>query len=173
MDSLTTYLNKFGKKLLIRLKRLQGTPYSIATGFACGVAVSFTPFIGFHMILAALTAWLLRGNIIASAIGTIVGNPWTFPFIWLAVFYTGHFFLGDENYTANVDFLNTFKAAGDALYNMDWYKFGHDVWPIIYPMMIGCIPFYIAFWLISYKIMRKTMDKIAARKQKRLEETKN
>ena len=90
MNSLVVYLNKFGKKVLIRLKRLQGTPYSIATGFACGVAISFTPFIGFHMILAALTAWLIRGNIIASAIGTIVGNPWTFPFIWLAVFVNYH-----------------------------------------------------------------------------------
>lgn len=173
MDNLATYLNKFGKKLLVRLKRLQGTPYSVAAGFACGVAISFTPFIGFHMILAALTTWLIRGNIIASAIGTVVGNPWTFPFIWLAVFYTGHFFLGDGNYVANIDFLNTFKAAGDALCSMDWHKFGHDVWPIIYPMMIGCIPFYIAFWLISYTIMRKTMDKIEARKQKRMEGSKN
>ena len=173
MNSLVVYLNKFGKKVLIRLKRLQGTPYSIATGFACGVAISFTPFIGFHMILAALTAWLIRGNILASAIGTIVGNPWTFPFIWLAVFYTGHFFLGDTNFAANVNFLSTFKAAGDALYSMNWHKFGHDVWPIIYPMMIGCIPFYLAFWLISYKIMRKTMDKIESRRKIHSEETKN
>ncbi|MCQ2734639.1 MAG: DUF2062 domain-containing protein [Alphaproteobacteria bacterium] len=173
MDSLVAYINNFSKKLLIRLKRLQATPYSVAAGFACGVAISFTPFIGFHMILAALTAWLVRGNIIASAIGTIIGNPWTFPFIWIAVFYTGHFFLGNEINTVNVDFLSIFKSAGDAIYNMDCYKFGHDVWPVIYPMIVGCIPFYVAFWLISYKIMKKTMDKIENRRKKRLEEAKN
>ena len=173
MNNLTAYLSKFGKKLMVRLKRLQGTPYSVSAGFACGVAISFTPFIGFHMILAAITAYLIRGNIIASAIGTVIGNPWTFPFIWLAVFYTGHFLLGHTGIAANIDFMNMFKAAGDALCSLNWHKFGRDVWPVIYPMIIGCIPFYIAFWLISYKIMRKTMDKIEARKQKRSEGTQN
>ena len=60
-----------------KLKRLQGSPYAIACGFACGAAVSFTPLIGFHFILAAVLAWALRGNIIASAIGTIFEEPGT------------------------------------------------------------------------------------------------
>ena len=52
-----------------RIQRLPGTPYVIAGGLACGVAVSFTPFIGLHFILAAVLAWVLRTSIIASAIG--------------------------------------------------------------------------------------------------------
>jgi hypothetical protein len=35
-----------------------------------------------HFVLSALLAYIARANIIASAIGTVVGNPWTFPFIW-------------------------------------------------------------------------------------------
>lgn len=164
-EKFKTYLDRYGKKILVRLKRLQGTPYSIAAGFACGVAISFTPLVGFHMLLAALTAWLVRGNIIASAIGTIIGNPWTFPFIWVSVLYTGHFLLGHSELSTNVDFLNTFKTAGDALYSLNWHKFGRDVWPIFYPMIVGCIPFYVAFWLISYKLMKNTMYKLEKRKQ--------
>lgn len=72
-----------------RIGRLPGTPYSIAAGFACGAAVSFTPFIGFHFLLAAGLALILRGNLLASAIGTVVGNPWTFPGIWLATYRVG------------------------------------------------------------------------------------
>ena len=40
----------------------------------------------FHILLAMLLALLIRGNLIASGIGTVVGNPWTFPLIW----FVGH-----------------------------------------------------------------------------------
>ena len=49
---------------------------------AWGVAVSFTPLLGFHLIICYLGTWLMRGNLIAATVGTIVGNPWTFPFIF-------------------------------------------------------------------------------------------
>lgn len=80
--------------LVHRLGRMQGTPYSIAAGFACGAAASFTPLIGFHFILAGLLAWAIRANILASAIGTAIGNPWTFPFIWLWTYKVGSWIVG-------------------------------------------------------------------------------
>ena len=73
--------------LLQRIARMPGSPLSIAIGVACGVSVSFTPFIGFHFLLGAFLAYLLRGNILASAIGTIVGNPWTFPLASVGFFH--------------------------------------------------------------------------------------
>src|SRR3546814_13256871 len=76
-----------------RLRRLPGTPYRIAAGFACGAAISFPPFIGLHFVLSAALALIVRGKIIPSAIGTDVGNPWTFPFIWLWTFSLGHWML--------------------------------------------------------------------------------
>ena len=35
---------------------------------------------------ALLVAFVIRGNLIASMIGTAVGNPFTFPFIWLTIY---------------------------------------------------------------------------------------
>jgi uncharacterized protein (DUF2062 family) len=67
-----------------RLIRLPGSDYSLAVGFTCGVVVSFTPFVGFHFLLAGLLTWMLRGNVLVSAVATLVGNPWTFPLFWLA-----------------------------------------------------------------------------------------
>lgn len=64
-----------------RMQRLPDSPTRIALGFACGVFTSFTPFFGFHFVVAAGMAWLLRSNVLASAIGTFIGNPVTFPFI--------------------------------------------------------------------------------------------
>ncbi|MEE3098416.1 MAG: DUF2062 domain-containing protein [Pseudomonadota bacterium] len=80
-----------------RVQRLPDTPHRIAMGFACGVLASFTPFFGFHFVIAAAFAFVARGNILASATGTFLGNPLTFPFIagasmWMGSLITGlHF----------------------------------------------------------------------------------
>ena len=48
--------------LMQRVLRMPGSAYSLASGFACGVAVSFTPLIGFHLLLAFALAYFVRGN---------------------------------------------------------------------------------------------------------------
>ena len=58
-----------------RVWRLSGTPHTIAVGIAAGTFMSFTPFLGFHIVGAMLIAWVFRGNLVAAASGTIVGNP--------------------------------------------------------------------------------------------------
>ena len=168
MGIITNYFNRLFKKMLLQLKRLKGTPYSIAAGFACGVAISFTPFIGFHLILAAVTAWIIRGNVVSSAIGTLIGNPWTFPFIWIAVLSTGNFLLGDIVTAGQVNFIRIFESASKALITLNFSHFGRDVWPIFFPMLVGCIPYYIISWLVSYKLIKITMDKIAKKRAKRI-----
>lgn len=120
-----------------RLGRLPGSPYRIACGFACGAAISFTPFIGFHFVLAMLLALMLRGNIIASAIGTAIGNPWTFPFIWAWIFGFGHWILGKGE-------LNS-ETTGLTLA----FIFEHPE-QVLWPMTIGGIPTAIAVWGIAF-----------------------
>ncbi len=120
-----------------RIARLPGTPYSIAAGFACGAAISFTPFVGFHFALAALIAWLIGGNIIASAIGTVIGNPWTFPLIWWWVFRLGAFVLGlgpshevSEDFTMRYIFDNPQR--------------------VFLPMLVGSLPTAVVAWAACY-----------------------
>lgn len=173
MESIKNYFGRWFKKMLIQLKRLKGTPYSIAAGFACGVAVSFTPFIGFHLILAAITAWVIRANVVSSAIGTLIGNPWTFPFIWIMVLSTGRFILGDIATADHVNFIKIFESASEALFTLNFRNFGRDVWPIVFPMMVGCIPYYIISWFVSYKLIKITLDKLSMRRAKRLKIQEN
>lgn len=168
MESVKSYFSRWIKKFLVQLKRLKGTPYSIAAGFACGVAISFTPFIGFHLILAAVTAWIIRGNIVSSALGTVIGNPWTFPFIWIAVLSTGRFLLGDIASADHVNFIKTFEYASKALFTLNFKNFGRDVWPIVFPMMIGCIPYYIISWFVSFKLIKIMLEQMAIRRANRL-----
>jgi uncharacterized protein (DUF2062 family) len=79
-----------------RMHRLPDSPHRIAMGFACGAFASFTPFFGFHFVIAAGLAWMMRGNLLASAFGTAVGNPLTFPFIATAALQTGWLILGHK-----------------------------------------------------------------------------
>ena len=76
-----------------RLKRLPGTPHSIAAGVAAGVMVSFTPFFP-HLATAALVAMVLRGSVVAAWAGTLIGNPSTFPIIWLVAYNLGLIVMG-------------------------------------------------------------------------------
>ncbi len=92
--------------LAMRILRLRSSDYSLAAGIASGVAVSFTPLIGFHFILAALLAWLVRGNLIMAMIGTIVGNPWTFPLIWVLIHSVGVSLLGNPSTETDVSMLS-------------------------------------------------------------------
>ena len=146
---------------LAKIKRLKGTPNSVAIGIACGVAVSFTPFVGAHFVLEMSSAWILRGNVVAAALGTAFGNPWTFPFIWVSVLYTGRHMLKEDGVNdIPIDFTTFFEKAMHAIINLDFHLFFEDIWPILWPMMVGCIPYYIVVWFVSYFTVRHMLDKI-------------
>ncbi len=120
-----------------RIRRLPGSPHTIAAGFACGAAISFTPFIGFHFVLAALLAWVIGANVIASAFGTAVGNPWTFPIIWVGIYRLGTMILG----------WNTGPALSETLSMA--YIFDHPV-AVLLPMSLGGIMTGAVVWLAVY-----------------------
>ena len=72
-----------------RVSRMSASTHALSLGIACGAAASMTPFLGLHFVIAALMAYMFRGNLFTSAIGTIIGNPWSFPLIWAADNYVG------------------------------------------------------------------------------------
>lgn len=77
-----------------RIVRLSDSTHKIAAGLATGAAISFTPIVGTHFIQAGLLAYIMRANLISSLIGTFVGNPWTFPFMWWGAISFGSFLFG-------------------------------------------------------------------------------
>ncbi len=86
--------------LSLRMQRLPDSAGSIAVGFACGVYASFTPFFGFHFVVAASLAWMFRANLYASAVGTFFGNPITFGFIMWSSLTFGEWIMGIETHLA-------------------------------------------------------------------------
>jgi uncharacterized protein (DUF2062 family) len=127
-----------GTYVLKRLTRLSDTPHSIAAGAACGVAVSFTPFMGFHLISAFLLCFVVRGNYLAAAIGTLVGNPWTLPFLLLASYQVGHALLGGP------------VAPVESLQHWDLATFFAKLEAVFWPMALGSLPLGLVAGLASY-----------------------
>lgn len=108
-----------------RLKRLPDTPHRIALGFACGTFVCYSPFFGLHFFYAMFLAYILRGNILSSLIGTFFGNPITFPFIGIISYKLGLFFMGhDPQQTAWQKVRRSIADATDTLWQNTKSLFG-------------------------------------------------
>lgn len=129
----TSYLFK-------RVLRLSGSPHAIAAGFAAGVFASFTPFVGFHFFISFLVAFLIGGNILAAAFGTAVGNPLTFPAIWISSYNVGSLVLG-----AGPSGLSPHEI-GFSLTRQPL----HAIVPLLRTMLIGGIPLGLIFGIIAY-----------------------
>ena len=84
----------------IRLKRIPDTPHKISLGMSCGIFASFTPLFGLHFLIAGLLSYLFRANVLASLIGTFVGNPITFPIITVFNLKLGEWILGSSEYSS-------------------------------------------------------------------------
>ena len=145
--------------------RLGDSAHAIAIGIACGAFVSFTPLMGLHILLACALAWLLSGNLVAAALGTAVGNPFTFPAIWLVTHRAGTFMLGRaEGNEAHIE------RFGQKL----WHADGSitdiliRMWePLIFPMLVGGVPLGIAVGIGVYGIARSAVTTFQEARRKR------
>ena len=142
-----------------RIIRLPGTPASIASGFASGIAASFTPFLGLHFILAGALAMLFRGNVLASAIGTFFGNPWTFILIWLADYEVGLGVIHAFGFGADLQVLSIDELVaimGNVIRylsftgNISWESLTRDIEQVVMPLLIGGTVLGAIAWVASF-----------------------
>ncbi|MDA5194264.1 DUF2062 domain-containing protein [Govanella unica] len=124
-----------------RLGRMQGTPYSIAAGFACGAAMSMTPLFGLHLVVSLIVAWAIRANVLAAALGTLLGNPWTYPIFIYWTFELGSVILGHHS-----------GGGVFAQFSLDdlWHHPLQTLEPVIWPMIVGSVPLVIMVWSLTY-----------------------
>jgi uncharacterized protein (DUF2062 family) len=141
-----------------RVWRLTGTPHVIALGVAAGVFMSFTPFLGFHIVVAMLIAWVFRGNLLAAVFGTMIGNPVTYPPIWLATYDLGTWMLG-VHVRPDIDLTSTLM--GPRAFDM--------ILPVLVPMALGSVPLGLAAALVSYFVVKSTVAAYQLRRRERLE----
>lgn len=144
-----------------RVLRLSASPHAVAAGVAAGVFSTFTPFIGAHILIAVLIAWSIGGNLIAAALGTMFGNPLTFPLIWTGALGLGRFLLNTpEPEEGDMDL-------GDMVRELELTQ----LWePFIKPMMVGGAPLGLATAMAVYFLTRWSVNGFRERRRARLAE---
>jgi uncharacterized protein (DUF2062 family) len=139
-----------------RVQRLPDTPHNIALGFACGAFASFTPLFTLHILVAIGIAWLARGNLFAAALGTIVGNPLTFPAIAALTLGVGGWITGAP------DLAQYFKLSV-VLSDVD-----HFLENLFVPYLLGCAVTGTVAGFASYLLVRPLVAAYQAARRRKL-----
>lgn len=157
------------KYIFKRLFRLNDSTHSIALGSAFGIGIAMTPFFGLQLILTFILDFIFKANITASLISSIIGNPLTFPFIWITGYKLGNLILAHENID-NASFLTSLEQIKIAFETSNWNLIENSALAILTPMIIGGLILGFTFGIITYILTSKAITKHKFEKQKRLQE---
>lgn len=147
----------YGKRVL----RLSATPHAIAAGVACGVLVSWTPFFGFHFLMAMLVAFVIGGNVLAALFGTVFGNPFTFPVMLWSSYSLGHWLLGLFHRGAP-------HPPPPPLRPDLFHGSLDEVLHVLHPMLIGALPLGLVSGFLTYFVVRTIVRAYQGARRERL-----
>ena len=133
------------EKIKLQFKKilsLDAHPGHIATGFAVGVFVSFTPFFGLHTPIAIALAFIFRLNKVTCITGAWINTPLTMVPTLVASYNLGRFLRG--------------KPARElTLRGFDW----HHLQPYAKSILLGSsiigflaavASYFICYWLVTF-----------------------
>ncbi len=164
-----------------RLRRLPDSPEKIGRGMAAGVFISFTPLYGLHFIGGLVIAKLIRGNLIASLIGTFINNFVTLVPISAMAMALGYWILGKELDAGLMrDLGHYFSEAGWDLWHNFWAIFTSETmdWAglrvffreVFIPYFVGGVGPGVLIALVCYWLTVQLARAYQAGRRKALEE---
>lgn len=151
----------FLRLLEIKVKRAKGSAHAVAFGLAAGACVSLTPFVGLHGAIALLLCYFFRGSYVMGVLGTLVGNPWTFPIIWISTYRLGNWMLQVENPPK----LPKQLVPTEIFNNFEVYFYSY-----LWPMMVSGLPLGLVLGFLIYKIVYTSVDTYRSSRKKHLKE---
>ena len=128
---------------------LEALPSNISRGYALGVFLGTTPFIGAKVIMALALTWLLKWSKPASVIGVYHINALTGP-----VFYSAAFFVGKKMTGAQTGFL-----LSGSLSFRDFISAVTGTSEVFFALLAGGlalgIPMACTAYVLSYSVLKK------------------
>ncbi len=128
-----------------RVLRIPHSTHDIAMGLASGCVVSWTPTFPFQILQCFIFCKIVRANFPAALLGTLFGNPWTFPILFTIAYSVGHMILN----VTGLDDLLIFLIGDSALFKEDGFGMEKFIPTLIggYIMAVLSFPaFYYAFF---------------------------
>jgi uncharacterized protein len=149
------------ERWLQTILHIHDTPDRSAAAVALGIAIGFSPFVGFHTIIGLTLAFMFNLNRVAVVAGTWVNLPWFMGPYYAAATAGGAWLTGTEmppHLLADLESiwaLATWRGRVEAL--------GHLLKPFLAPFLVGSLIGALLIGVISYRI---TLTLLHARAQR-------
>jgi uncharacterized protein (DUF2062 family) len=135
------------KERIRSILRLNDPPHKLASAFALGIFIAFSPTIGLHTITCILLAWLLRLSKLVVITAAFVNNPWTivpmYGFcLWLGIKITGG---------AKIPHI----AWDELTFNNAYFVLKPYLWPFVAgTLIVGIIAAGVSYGVVYWAIKR-------------------
>lgn len=139
------------RRLAAVLLRLQDTPHRVALAFAIGLFIAFSPFLGFHTVIALAVGFSTRLSRAALLIGAYFTNPWTLAPFYGAGLVLGCWLLGIPVQGATASWTAFVHGARDEL----WRALGVYLWPFL----LGNLLLGSGSALVGYALLRSALER--------------
>ena len=140
-----------------RFLKIRGTPREIALGFALGLFIGMSPFLGFQMAIAVFFAALFQWNKISSAVGVWISNPITVPIIYPVTYLLGAKVVGVEE-------LHPFPKTMDMSWILEMLRSTPEIISLMTlgGILIG-VPLAVAGYVFAFTAVNKYQEDIKRR----------
>lgn len=128
--------------------KLNDSPNQLATAFAVGVFIAFSPTVGLHTLSCLLIAWLFRLSKIVVLTAAFVNNPWTivplYGFcLWFGMKITGAETAAPDIAWSELNFRNAYTVLAPYL------------WPFVAgTLVIGAFAAVLAYGVMYWAVVR-------------------
>lgn len=156
-------IKKFRRWFVYRVLHVDDTPHRIALGVAVGIFVTWTPTIGFQMLLCILIAALLGANKFVGLPFVWMSNPLTVVPIYWPSFLLGNWILqgqaNPEGFKTAARVAMTFQAEGNLVMRLigriqAWWAATID---IFLPLWLGSLLIATLLALCTYLIISRVV----------------
>ncbi len=125
-------------------------PHRLALGIAIGMFVTFTPTIGFQMMIVIFLAWLFRANPWVGTPLVWISNPATLVPVYYPCYWVGCKLLGQP--VADTNWISSLAPSPDMSYLQIIQMWGGKLKDIAAPLCLGCVAVGGVLGILSYYI---------------------
>lgn len=153
-DKVRQYWKRAKDFCVYRILHAGDPPHQLALGIAVGMFVTFTPLIGFQMMLSVFLAWLLRANKLVGIPLVWISNPFTIIPIYYPCYRLGCVLLGEEVVNSKWAQLGTewrqLLADPATTWGLKVRFWWEGLMDFVAPLCLGCLVVGLVFGVASY-----------------------
>lgn len=141
-------MNKYIRDRIRGIFKLDDSPHKLASAFALGVFIAFSPTIGLHSVSCLFFAWVFRLRKLVVFTAAFVNNPWTMVPLFGSCLWFGMKLVGSDITTPNI-------AWSELTLTNAYLILKPYLWPFVVGTVVaGAAAAILSYFLIYWAIVR-------------------